>query len=145
MALKGSIRNNHHRYECPWYDFVSVWQAGSVTNGFSGFGSSFGPGGSFGQQQSQPWRAWESVSEACQFILKQVHTEGLFRQQKIRVCLIFFLIFCIQLKYHYLLQASLRSAQPQGKSHHVIDNGNLLKTFRNLPSRFGHRETFKRR
>ncbi|XP_065080869.1 rho GTPase-activating protein 11A-like [Ochlerotatus camptorhynchus] len=61
------------------------------------------------------------VSDACQRILEQVHTEGLFRKAG-------------SSKRQQEIKASLESGHPLGKSHHVIDVGNILKTFfRDLP------------
>ncbi|KXJ70972.1 hypothetical protein RP20_CCG021885 [Aedes albopictus] len=61
------------------------------------------------------------VSDACQRILEQVNTEGLFRKAG-------------SSKRQQEIKASLESGHPLGKSHHVIDVANILKTFfRDLP------------
>ncbi|KAL1400836.1 hypothetical protein pipiens_007099 [Culex pipiens pipiens] len=61
------------------------------------------------------------VSDACQRILEQVHTEGLFRKAG-------------SSKRQQEIKANLESGIPLGKSHHVIDVANILKTFfRDLP------------
>uniref|UniRef100_A0A182R379 Rho-GAP domain-containing protein n=1 Tax=Anopheles funestus TaxID=62324 RepID=A0A182R379_ANOFN len=61
------------------------------------------------------------VSNACQFILENVDTEGLFRKAG-------------STKRQQQIKASLESGIPLGKSHHVIDVANIIKTFfRDLP------------
>ncbi|XP_055586231.1 uncharacterized protein LOC129738931 [Uranotaenia lowii] len=61
------------------------------------------------------------VSDACQRILEQVNTEGLFRKAG-------------SSKRQQEIKASLETGIPLGKSHHVIDVANLLKSFfRDLP------------
>ncbi|XP_062536550.1 uncharacterized protein LOC134205365 isoform X2 [Armigeres subalbatus] len=61
------------------------------------------------------------VSDACQRILEQVNTEGLFRKAG-------------SSKRQQEIKASIESGQPLGRSHHVIDVANILKTFfRDLP------------
>lgn len=61
------------------------------------------------------------VSDACQRILEQVHTEGLFRKAG-------------SSKRQQEIKANLESGIPLGRSHHVIDVANILKTFfRDLP------------
>uniref|UniRef100_A0A182VXF9 Rho-GAP domain-containing protein n=1 Tax=Anopheles minimus TaxID=112268 RepID=A0A182VXF9_9DIPT len=61
------------------------------------------------------------VSNACQFILENVDTEGLFRKAG-------------STKRQQQMKASLESGIPLGKSHHVIDVANIIKTFfRDLP------------
>lgn len=61
------------------------------------------------------------VSDACQRVLEQVNTEGLFRKAG-------------SSKRQQEIKASLESGHPLGKSHHVIDVANILKTFfRDLP------------
>ncbi|XP_052869805.1 uncharacterized protein LOC128275367 [Anopheles cruzii] len=61
------------------------------------------------------------VSNACQFILENVSTEGLFRKAG-------------SSKRQRDIRTSLESGKPLGRSYHVIDVANLLKTFfRDLP------------
>ncbi|XP_058813982.1 uncharacterized protein LOC131677908 [Topomyia yanbarensis] len=61
------------------------------------------------------------VSNACQRILEQVNTEGLFRKAG-------------SSKRQQEIKASLETGKPLGKSYHVIDIANILKTFfRDLP------------
>ncbi|XP_052902262.1 uncharacterized protein LOC128309823 [Anopheles moucheti] len=61
------------------------------------------------------------VSHACQFILENVDTEGLFRKAG-------------STKRQQQIKATLESGVPLGKSHHVIDVANIIKTFfRDLP------------
>ncbi|XP_035903817.1 uncharacterized protein LOC118508282 [Anopheles stephensi] len=61
------------------------------------------------------------VSNACQFILENVDTEGLFRKAG-------------STKRQQQIKAGLESGVPLGKSHHVIDVANIIKTFfRDLP------------
>ncbi|XP_058055574.1 uncharacterized protein LOC131206984 [Anopheles bellator] len=61
------------------------------------------------------------VSNACQFILENVDTEGLFRKAG-------------SSKRQRDIRTSLESGKPLGRSYHVIDVANLLKTFfRDLP------------
>uniref|UniRef100_A0A182PAG8 Rho-GAP domain-containing protein n=1 Tax=Anopheles epiroticus TaxID=199890 RepID=A0A182PAG8_9DIPT len=61
------------------------------------------------------------VSNACQIILENVDTEGLFRKAGSN-------------KRQQQIKASLESGLPLGKSHHVIDVANIIKTFfRDLP------------
>uniref|UniRef100_A0A182Q5S1 Rho-GAP domain-containing protein n=1 Tax=Anopheles farauti TaxID=69004 RepID=A0A182Q5S1_9DIPT len=61
------------------------------------------------------------VSNACQFILENVDTEGLFRKAG-------------STKRQAEIRTGLESGIPLGKSHHVIDVANIIKTFfRDLP------------
>ncbi|KFB48489.1 AGAP013292-PA-like protein [Anopheles sinensis] len=61
------------------------------------------------------------VSNACQFILDHVDTEGLFRKAG-------------SSKRQQEIKTSVESGKPLGKSHHVIDVANIVKTFfRDLP------------
>ncbi|XP_040161239.1 uncharacterized protein LOC120898865 [Anopheles arabiensis] len=61
------------------------------------------------------------VSNACQLILENVDTEGLFRKAGSN-------------KRQQQIKAGLESGIPLGKSHHVIDVANIIKTFfRDLP------------
>lgn len=61
------------------------------------------------------------VSDACQRILEQVNTEGLFRKAG-------------SSKRQQEIKSSIESGIPLGKTHHVIDVANILKTFfRDLP------------
>ncbi|XP_053680740.1 uncharacterized protein LOC128731633 [Anopheles nili] len=61
------------------------------------------------------------VSNACQFILENVDTEGLFRKAG-------------STKRQQQIKMALESGIPLGKSHHVIDVANIIKTFfRDLP------------
>uniref|UniRef100_A0A182NFT0 Rho-GAP domain-containing protein n=1 Tax=Anopheles dirus TaxID=7168 RepID=A0A182NFT0_9DIPT len=61
------------------------------------------------------------VSNACQFILENVDTEGLFRKAG-------------STKRQAQMRTGLESGIPLGKSHHVIDVANIIKTFfRDLP------------
>lgn len=61
------------------------------------------------------------VSDACQRILEQINTEGLFRKAG-------------SSKRQQEIKANLETGVPLGKTHHVIDVANILKTFfRDLP------------
>ncbi|ETN66962.1 hypothetical protein AND_001247 [Anopheles darlingi] len=61
------------------------------------------------------------VSNACQFILEKVNSEGLFRKTG-------------SAKRQRDIRASLEAGEPLGRSYDVFDVANLLKTFfRDLP------------
>ncbi|XP_055523946.1 uncharacterized protein LOC129717797 [Wyeomyia smithii] len=61
------------------------------------------------------------VSNACQRVLEQIKTEGLFRKAG-------------SAKRQQEIKASIESGKALGKSYHVIDIANILKTFfRDLP------------
>ncbi|XP_058118623.1 uncharacterized protein LOC131284857 [Anopheles ziemanni] len=61
------------------------------------------------------------VSDACQYILDHVDTEGLFRKAG-------------SSKRQQDIRTSVESGKPLGRSHHVIDVANIVKTFfRDLP------------
>uniref|UniRef100_A0A182SHU9 Rho-GAP domain-containing protein n=1 Tax=Anopheles maculatus TaxID=74869 RepID=A0A182SHU9_9DIPT len=61
------------------------------------------------------------VSNACQFILENVDMEGLFRKAG-------------STKRQQQIKAGLETGIPLGKTHHVIDVANIIKTFfRDLP------------
>lgn len=82
------------------------------------------------------------VSDACQRILEQVSTEGLFRkagstarQREIRVRIMEDIWDNFDVKCaFFLFQSHLEGGARLGKSHHVIDVANVLKLFlRELP------------